>query len=86
MIEEIETKKKEIEERKFRSVEEARENAIKSIKEFADKEIRKTPSFEKEIKKFYKKINSNSIDNISSIVNEANELITQYKNKRQRLH
>jgi hypothetical protein len=86
MREAIETRKKELEAKKFRSIKEARENAIKSIKEFAKMEIKKIPVFEKEIKKFYKRINGASENDISSITDEANMLITQQKNKRQRLH
>src|SRR5436190_201586 len=52
----------------------------------AKKEIKAIPSFEKEIKKFYKRINSASENDISSIIDEANVFITQQKNKRQRLH
>lgn len=75
MIEAIEMRKKELEEKKFRSIQEAKENAIKSIKEFAKKEIKATPSFEKEVKKFHKRINSASeSDNIPSIVDEANQV------------
>jgi len=86
MKEAIETRKKEIEAGKAKNLEEARENAIKGIKEFAKKEIKAVPSFEKEIKKFYKRINSASENEISSIIDEANVFITQQKNKRQRLH
>jgi len=49
-------------------------------------EIKKIPAFEKEVKKFYKRINGASENDISSITDEANMLITQQKNKRQRLH
>jgi len=86
MKEAIETKKKEIEAGKARNLKEARENAINSIKEFAKMEITKTPSFEKDIKKFYKRIRKASEDDISSIVDEANKVTTEQKNKRQRLH
>ena len=77
---------KEIEAGKAKNLEEARENAIKSIKEFAKKEIKATPSFEREIKKFYKRINISSENDISSIIDEANKVIAEQKNKRQRLH
>ena len=86
MIEAIETRKKEIEEKKFKNIKEARDKAINSIKEFAKKEIEKVPAFEKEVKKFYQRINQASADNISSITDEVNTLITQQKNKRQKLH
>ena len=86
VIEAIEIRKKEIEAGKARNIKEARENAIKSIKEFAKKEIEKVPSFEKEVKKFYRRINQASTDDLSSISDEANTLITQQKNKRQKLH
>jgi len=86
MIEAIKTKKKDLEAGKARNLKEARENAINNIKEFAKMEIKKTLSFEKDIKKFYKRIKEASENDISSIVDEANTLTTQQKNKRQRLH
>ncbi|CAJ0851750.1 817_t:CDS:10 [Entrophospora sp. SA101] len=70
----IETRKKEIEAGKAKNLKEARENAINSIKKFAEMEIKKTPSFEKDVKKFYKRINNASENDISSIVDEANKL------------
>ena len=86
MRETIETRKKELEAGKAKNLEEARENAIKSIKKFAEKETKATPSFEREIKKFYKRINTSSENNISSIIDEANKVIAEQKNKRQKLH
>ncbi|RHZ35671.1 AAA family ATPase [endosymbiont GvMRE of Glomus versiforme] len=86
MIEAIETRKKEIDEGKARNLQEARENAINSIKKFAEKEIQAIPSFEKTIKKFCKRINNTSESGITSIIDEANEVIAEQKNKRQKLH
>ena len=77
---------KDLEAGKARNLKEARENGIKSIKDFAEKEIRYSSSFAKEIEKFYKRIKKSSENDISSIVDEANKLTTQRKQKRQKLH
>ena len=86
MQEAIEVRKKEMEAGKAKNIKETRENAIKNVKKFAEKEIKAMPSFEKEIKKFYKRINVSSENDISSIIDEANKIIAEQKNKRQKLH
>lgn len=86
MVKTIEQKKKDLEAGKANNLKEARENAIESIKKFAKKEIHYSPSFARDIKEFVKKIKKSSENDIPTIVDEANRLITQQKQKRQKLH
>lgn len=71
---------------KPQTLQEQRKETIENIKEYAKKEIELTPSFEKEIKNFYKKINSAIEIDISFIKEEAINCVTQQQIKRQKLH
>ena len=86
MKEAIETRKKEIEEKKFRSIKEAKENAIKELEDYCSEEEKELPEFKKIIEKYSRKINNSDGNNISSLQKEAGELIVEERVKRQGLH
>ena len=86
MIEEIEVKKKELEEKKFRSIKEAKESAIKELENYCSEEEKVIPEFKKVIEKYSQKINKSDGNNISALQKEANELIVEERVKRQGLH
>src|SRR4051812_12632541 len=87
MTEATKTKKKEIEQKKFRSVEEAKKVAIKELEDYCSKEEKELPEFKKIIEKYSRKINNDlTNNNISILQKEANELIVEERVKKQRLH
>ncbi|CAG8800838.1 23627_t:CDS:2 [Gigaspora margarita] len=86
MIEAIETKKKEMEEKKFRSVEEAKKSAIEELKDSCTDEEKIQPTIKEIIEKYSRKINNSEVNNISTLLKKANELIVEERVKRQGLH
>lgn len=89
MQEAIETRKKEVEEKKFRSIKEAKEQAINDIQDYAKKELgnlKEISSIKKVLENFSKRINRLQSNDISSIVSEANAFIDQAKIKKKKLH
>jgi len=68
----------------------ARKNAKQEIEDFAKnnwtKDELKSEELQKKIREFNKKIDKTSADELSSVINEANEFIIDIKVKRQGLH
>ena len=82
----IEIRKKEIEERSFRSIEEAKESAVKELKNYCSEEEKNWPTMKKIIEKYSKKIKRSETNDIASLQTEANELILEERVKKQGLH
>ncbi|CAG8664244.1 8841_t:CDS:2 [Ambispora gerdemannii] len=83
MKEAIETRKKEIEEKKFRSIKDAKESAIKELEDYCSEVEKELPEFKKIIDKYSKKINNSSINDISTLQGEASALVVEERVKRQ---
>jgi len=85
----IKTKKKEINEQKTKK-REAREEAINKIEKYCEETFggidEELPSIQKEMEKFTKKINKTPIDNLSSVIEEAQKFIDNERNKIKRLY
>lgn len=86
MQEAIETAKKKWEEGKFTNKKEACESAMIAIKNSCTPKELEMPTFKKIITKYSKKINNSSLNDISTLQKEANELIIQERIKNQGLH
>ncbi|CAG8679788.1 12184_t:CDS:2, partial [Ambispora gerdemannii] len=76
----------EVRERPIRDLKKAREETIEDIKNACEEEEKELPKIKKIIEKYSKKINKATINEISSLQKEANELILEARLKRQRLH
>lgn len=86
MIGAIEARKKEIEEKKFRSIKDAKDSAIKELKDSCSEEEKNWPAIKKVIEKYSRKINNSDVNNISTLQKEYKELIVEERVKRQGLH
>ena len=82
----IEVRKKEIEERRFRSIEEEKESAVKELEAYCSEEEKNWPIVKKIIERYSNKIKRSEINNISTLQEEANKLIIEERTKNQRLH
>ncbi|CAG8615713.1 5009_t:CDS:2, partial [Diversispora eburnea] len=86
MIEAIETKKKDIEEKKFRSIQEAKDSAVKELEDSCNEKEKTQPAIKKIIEKYSRKINNSNGNDISTLLREAGELIVEERVKKQGLH
>jgi hypothetical protein len=86
MIEAIETRKKEIEKKKFRSIQEAKESAIKELEDSCNEKEKIQPAIKKVIEKYSRKINNSNVNDISALLEEAGKLIVEERIKKQGLH
>ena len=82
----LETRKKEIEEKKFTSIKEAKESAIKELEDSCNEKEKTQPAIKKIIEKYSKKINNSAGNDISTLLKEAGELIVEERVKKQGLH
>jgi len=89
MKEAIKKKQKEINEEKTKK-REAREEAINRIEKYCEETFggidEELPSVQKEMEKFTKKINRTPVDNLSSVIEEAQKFIDEERNKIKRLY
>ncbi|CAG8504872.1 5621_t:CDS:2 [Racocetra fulgida] len=89
MKEAIKTKQKEIDDEEAKK-KESRKKAVEQIEKYCEETFKymeeELPSVQKAIKKFFKKIKETPVDDLSSVIAEAQKFIDEERNKIKRLY
>ncbi|CAI2186205.1 6829_t:CDS:2 [Funneliformis geosporum] len=86
MLKAIELKAAELEQEEIDKPRKMREEAVKNIESSLEKEEKGLPDIQKIIEKFTEKVNNTPLNDLSSVIEKANNLILEKRYKRKRLY
>jgi len=86
MLNAIERKAEELEEEERDRPRKMREEAINKIKSYLEKKEEQLPDIQRALEEFAEKVNNTPVNNLSSVIEEAQKFIDKKRSKRKRLY
>jgi len=86
MLKAIDRKAQELEQEDKDKPRKMREEAIQSIENFLEEEERQSPEIQKLLEQFAKKVENTPVNDLSSVVDKANNFVLEKRYKRKRLY